>query len=1003
VLAVRFWVLGPLEVTSGESPCHLRRGRPRSLLHLLLLHRRVVLPTEVVADRLWQEPPQDAPNAVHQLVSYTRRALRDTGDILVTAPTGYLLQAEDDAVDAWRFDHLVQSATELVRRGDGATAASEAMHHAEEALDMWRGKPFIESSDYEWAQGDISRLEDSYLLAQETRLEAMLQLGRHREVVLEAQALVAAHPLREQFHLQYSLALYRSERQGEALEVHRALRDLLANELGIDPSPRLQQLEQRLLQQDPGLLWRAPTDLADVSIRPTPTPSPSDVGAPEPVRRPPLHPARPPRPASPLIGRERDVLRVLELLAPGFPVTITGSPGVGKSRIAVEVSLRLDTSVWFVDLADVGQPEFVFPTLSQRLGLSGTGRGQPLDQIVSALAGERGVLVLDQCEHLLEPIVALVGTLREQAEELSVLITSRRPIGLESERIFPLPPLSVPGPHQTTPESVQESTAVQLFVQSIRRLRPDFELDSEAAEVIGDLARAVDGLPLAIELAAAHSDVVGLTAIRARLAEQLDYSTASSGNTRTLRAALDASVNLLSDDERSFLGSLSVFEGVFDLAAASEVCGDGSSETYPLLASLVRQSLVVREGEGGYRLLQPIRARAKELLSEDARADLQHRHARFVMAVADRVSSEIRGRGQQAALQRLHQLLPDARAAFESSMTHGDLACAASIAIGLSWSRTIEGITGEGLAWLERLRLRLSSEPPTPATQQLLANVLRSIGLVANPLGELRRARDACEQAADLYRASHDMLGLTATLLTQGIAEWAMGDFSKAAITHDEARQIAEENSLTWHRVVALSLRARTALDSGEADASHRIQEAVAAAQSEGEKQALGLALILLARLNLREGKPAVAEVVAEEALGHWRTIMYREGEISALNVLGHAKLALGHLEQAEDLFRDALVAAAGARHRGGMCEAVESLACVASANARHERALLLLETAAHERERLAVPLPGGGTDAVRHAREKSLTALDATAETITVRARIVAFDALVEQLLQTA
>jgi predicted ATPase len=223
---------------------------------------------------------------------------------------------------------------------------------------------------------------------------------------------------------------------------------------------------------------------------------------------------------------------VLELLAPGFPVTITGSPGVGKSRIAVEVSLRLDTSVWFVDLADVGQPEFVFPTLSQRLALSGTGRGQPLDQIVSALAGERGVVVLDQCEHLLEPIVALVGTLREQAEELSVLITSRRPIGLESERIFPLPPLSVPRPHQTTPESVQESTAVQLFVQSIRRLRPDFELDSEAAEVIGDLARAVDGLPLAIELAAAHSDVVGLTAIRAMLAEQLDYSTAPSGNTR---------------------------------------------------------------------------------------------------------------------------------------------------------------------------------------------------------------------------------------------------------------------------------------------------------------------------------------------------------------------------------------------------------------------------------------------------------------------------------------
>lgn len=986
---------------SGGTPCPLRRGRPRSLLHLLLLHRRVVVPTEVLADRLWKEPPRDATNAVHQLVSYLRRTLADGGERLSTSPTGYVLEATDDEVDAWRFDQLIQAATELVRQVDSAAAANEALQRAQEALRLWRGKPYMESSDFEWAQGDISRLEDSYLLAQETRLEAMLQLGSHREVVLEAQALVAAHPLREQFHLQYSLALYRSERQGDALGVHRALRELLADELGIDPSPQLQQLEQRILQQDPELRWSAPPDLAAVSGgRSSMNAVPRVPGA----LSQPTHRLRPPRPASALVGRDHYVDAVLQLLTPGAPVTITGSPGVGKSRIAVEVAHRVEKAgVWFISLADVREPAFVLPSLSQRLAIAAADPEETLDRVVTTFADVPGLLILDQCEHVLQPVVALVEHLGEHAAGLSVLLTSRRPTGLEAERIMQLPPLDVPDEHQVTPEAVQQSTAVQLFVQSIRRLRPDFRLTPEVTEVVADLARTVDGLPLAIELAAAHSDVVGLTAIRDRLAEQLDYSVEGFGTDRTLRAALDTSVQALSDDERQFLGALSVFEGAFDLTAATYVTGDGLAPTYPLLASLVRQSLVIREGEDGYRLLQPIRARSRELLSAEAKAELQRRHARFVATVADEVSSQIRGDRQQAALQRLHRLLPDARAAFEWSMTHGQLTKAASIAIGLSWSRTIEGTTAEGLGWLERIRQRLTSEPATPQIQLLLANVLRSIGLVANPLGELRRARDACEEATRLYRQLHDNQGLTATLLTLGIAEWAMGDFERAVATHDEAQQIAEEEDLTWHRIMALCLRARTALDSDAPDAADRIQTAVDAARDEGEKQALGIAFLLLARLNLREGKPAVAEVVAQEALDHARSIHYLEGEMAALNLRGHAQLSLGHAREAEKDFRAALTLATGARHRGGMCEAMESLACIAAATSRHEQALLLLEAARVERNRLGVPLPRVGTDEVRLARETSSRVLDNAAETVTVRARIIRFEDLVQRLLDAA
>jgi DNA-binding SARP family transcriptional activator len=425
----------------------------------------MVVTLDAVADRLWRDEELiDGANAVHQLVSYLRRSLGPAGrGLLETTAAGYRLNVADQQVDVWQFEQLVQSAIGTAAAPDAALAA-RGLSDAEAAVRLWRGEPFAESAGYEWTSGDRARLQDAYLQAQESRLDALLVLGRHREVVLEAQSLAAAYPLREKFHAQLSLALYRAGRQSEALEAHRAVRGLLANELGLDPGPELRELERAILSQDESLDWVAPGSDARLASSPMTSP-PGTPAEPDGSARPQLAPHDVTEPPLSMLGRERDLTVARSQLRPGAPYTVTGAAGVGKTRFARALASQLsheeNAPIWFVDLSDIHHDDHVAGAVADRLGLTGQYPQDPVDRIVAAFASSSGALFLDTCEHLVGGVSALMERLTRAVPTLTLVATSRRPLGMAVERVHQLAPLPVPDPGADS-EAVHGSVAVQL-------------------------------------------------------------------------------------------------------------------------------------------------------------------------------------------------------------------------------------------------------------------------------------------------------------------------------------------------------------------------------------------------------------------------------------------------------------------------------------------------------------------------------------------------------------
>ncbi len=1005
VVAVHYMVLGPLEVRgeSGDSRT-VRRGRPRALLHLLLIHRRVVVPVDVLADRLWEEHlPHDAANGVHQLISYLRRSLGPAGKRqLVTTSVGYRLDAADDEVDAWNFDRLAQSAFQSLGAGSAA-AAQRALTTAEEAAALWRGEPYPESSAYEWAQGEINRMKERYLQLQEARLEALLQLGRHRDVVLEAQSLAAAHPVRERFSLQQALALYRSDRQREALDVLRAVRRVFADELGLDPGRALQALEQQILRGDPALVRPAGVANTGLSVPPASPPRPTTARD---AREDPFPaPGLPPRPPV-LIGRDDDVNRLTRALEPGATVTLTGPAGIGKTAVARTVArARRNEAVWYVDFADVDSVEVSAAAMARQLGYIGQLPSDPTSVLVAGFRSRRGLLVVDTCEHLMPGVSHILHALNEQAPDLIVLAASRRPLGLPDETVVRLPALQVPAEGALPPlEVLAEIPAVRLFMDRAIRVRSDFRLDATTSEDVAEIARGMEGLPLGLELAAANAEALDAAGIRERLDNKLSAAATSTAfvvkRQVSLEAALDASCVLLTPGEKQVLGALAVFRGIFDLDAVKAVVAPEAGDPYPTLASLVRQSMVSHEGGQSYRLLRPMRDYAAEKVATGpGHADIRERHAAYSAATSNAVSRELRT--SATALTRLHRLLPDARAAMEWSLAGGRLTDAADIAVAYTWYWAINGLAQEGLRWLstvaDEIEAQRLSRPVDTARE---AAVLRSLGLLSNPLGRIHEARDFCRRSIELSRSVHDDVGATAALLTLGIAEWARGDFAAAAAAHDKAMSTASRTGERWHLLAALTLRARTALDAGDDDALERIESAIAAGQQEDERQMLSIAMSLLARHHLGTGMVAEAAIAAEGALDQARRIRYREGEVGALSLLGRVRLEEGDLEAAAGCLTEALTIAVDIQHRGAMCEAVESMALVAAASGDHEHAHLLLHVSERERARLGLPAPAFGAEAVARAKQSTARLVGTGMSLLEARATVATFDGLVSELL---
>ena len=947
---MEFAVLGPLEVRNAAGAVPVRRGLPRTLLLALLLRPGQTVSSDFLVDVLWRDDlPRNPANALQIQISYLRKTLGDAeadgASLLQTRAGGYALVVERERIDAHRFELAVTrvAAVDTLRSVQALTAA---LDEVDGALALWRGEPFEDVAGMDVARGEATRLDELRWTATERRIDLLLRLGHHAAAVGDLSKLVQLMPLRERFHEQLVLALYRSGRQAEALRAYDDARRTLADDLGLDPGPELRDLERAVLQQDRSLEWIPPHPAADVRIA-------ADAPV-EPAPRAPTARGRIPIPLTPLIGRDADLARLDDLLERHRALTLTGPAGAGKTRLAIDLANGQGRPAWYVDLSPIDDPAFVAPTVAAAAGVTVTPGDDPVRAIAETVGSEEALLVLDTCEHVIISVAQLASAVLHAAPDVHVLATSRRPLGLSGEFAWPVPPLDLPPPDATSAAEITSHAAVALFIERATAVRPDLEVDDAVARDIAAVCLSLDGLPLAIELAAARTDVLSPAAIRARLKDRFDLLVDGGADAaerqQTLRAAIDWSFDLLPAEQRTFFARLGAFAGAFDLDAALTVAGSGMAAPLELLASLVKQSMVTRAGPERYRLLDTLRAYALHALADLDADSTRDRHAAFYVDLAERGETGIRGHEQLVWLERFRSDINNFRAALEWSLLIGNVERAARQAGALAWFWTLNGMLTEAIQHLERL----VSVEDIPAASR--AKCLWGYGLLAASLGRLEEARAAGYLAAELGRECGDAAGTAYGLNAAAVAEWALGNHRASLDAHGEALRLLEKLADQWGLAICKVLQARTLFDQRDPDAPRIAREGVENARRAGDLHVLGIALTQMAQLALADGEHDAAVTAASEALGLQQQIGYTEGTVAALHVLGQAHRLAGDLDAPRHLHREALRLASRIGHAAAMCEAMEDLARI-DAVERPAFAHMLLRVARAEREARDLPL----------------------------------------------
>ncbi|WP_031159676.1 AfsR/SARP family transcriptional regulator [Streptosporangium roseum] len=731
-----FAILGPLEIRRRGETAEITGQRLRTLLGLLLLDAGRVVPVDRLIEGVWEDrPPNAVGNALQALISRLRTALADQRGLVEADAAGYRLAVAPDRVDAHRFTRLAAEGRAALAAGAPADAAT-ALHAA---LALWRGPVLADLAGNDTVAAAITGLDTLRLAALEDRVEADLLLGRQSEVAAELPGLIAAHPLRERFRGQLMRALYGSGRHVEALASYEEARAVFAGELGVDPSPELAGLHLSMLRREWAENSAPRRERAGNGLRPPP-PGWDGRGLPasaEAPRRGNL-PAR----LTSFVGRERDVARTAELLAGHRLVTLLGPGGAGKTRLSIEsaeaVAGRMPDGVWLVELAPVAEPSEVPQAVFSALELrdppppaSSATPGaiplpaarDPLSRLVSGLAGKRLLIVLDNCEHVVEAAAALADRVLASCPGVRVLVTSREPLGITGEMSRPVPPLGLP-PGDGDPGAALGYPAVRLFAERAAAVRPGYRAEDEAAAVVR-ICRELDGMPLAIELAAARLRSLSAEQIAHRLDDRFRLLTGGSRTAlprhQTLRAVVGWSWDLLDEQERVLARRLSVFAGGAALDCAEEICsghGLDRAEVLDVLARLVDKSLVVVQSHGAavrYRMLETIRAYAAERLAESGeQGRVRLAHAMFFTELAERSDPGLRGHGQLAVVAEMAAEHDNLSAALRWAVEEARSDLALRLVGALGWYWWLRGYRVEG-AHRAYEALRLAGDDADPA------------------------------------------------------------------------------------------------------------------------------------------------------------------------------------------------------------------------------------------------------------------------------------------------